>query len=293
MENIPEPPQVALSKARVIGSEFRTTENYTKFELCFAISKRYAMVFQQIPLVKKTAVKEILSLLKRNKPMIRTILGMNCLVLFVFLPTSGIHAQDPLRFEAEVNQLKLKNDSLWNSALPTQVFTGSSSIRMWEDLQARFPEKHIVNSGFGGSQASDLLYYLELLVLDYSPEKVFIYEGDNDLAEGKKPKEILHTLREISGFIQNQHPGLPIVFISAKPSISRWKQRKKYRRFNRKLEKWTRQDASLFFVDVWKPMLEGSRLDKTLFVEDGLHLNSKGYDIWEKILHPHIAIEPY
>lgn len=164
---------------------------------------------------------------------------------------------------------------------------------MWEDLQERFPERQVINSGFGGSQASDLLYYLDGLVLSYDPKKVFIYEGDNDLAEGKKPRGVLRTLEEITDSIHEQYPGVPIVLISAKPSISRWKLRRKYRRFNRKLKKWTGRHADLFFADVWNPMLNEGRLDTSLFIEDGLHMTPEGYDIWEEILQPHLEIKPY
>ena len=78
-----------------------------------------------------------------------------------------------------------RNDSLWDSSRETIVFTGSSSIRFWEDLQERFPENQVLNAGFGGSQASDLLYHLNDLVLRYKPKKVFVYEGDNDIFSKK------------------------------------------------------------------------------------------------------------
>ena len=215
-------------------------------------------------------------------------------ILFVFLCScfhQGLRGQDPLRFEAEVTLIEKNIDSLWDQNTPTLVFTGSSSIRMWADLQERFPEKQILNTGFGGSQASDLLFYLEPLLLKYQPEKVFIYEGDNDLAEGKRPGQVLRTFKEIKEKIHHALPGIPLVLISAKPSISRWNLKGKYRRFNRRLERWTRRDPTLLYADVWNPMLEGRKLDKSLFVEDGLHMNATGYDIWEQVLLPFVEPE--
>ncbi len=244
-------------------------------------------------LAKIIELKDIHTPHHRTKPGTRRILFLLSLLTTLFIAGWQTRAQDPLRFKEEIAQLKLKNDSLWEQERPTQVFTGSSSIRMWKDLQDRFPGHQILNTGFGGSQASDLQYYLDVLVLDYRPEKVFIYEGDNDLAEGKKPKQVLRTLQEITDNIHMIYPGVPIVLISAKPSISRWNLRRKYRRFNRKLEKWTAEYSDLFFADVWNPMLEGRRLDESLFIEDGLHMTQKGYDIWEEILQPHLGAEPY
>ena len=234
--------------------------------------------------------------LKENKSKLYPIRKSGLMgILFLFLGiclSQDLKAQDPLRFEEEITQLKNRNDTLWDADKPTLVFTGSSSIRMWEDLQDRFPDKQILNTGFGGSQASDLLYYLHSLILDYHPEQVFIYEGDNDLAEGKRPGQVLRTLKEIKERIHQAYPGIPIVLISAKPSISRWKLRGKYQRFNRRLMRWTRRDPGLWYADVWNPMVTDRQLDESLFVADGLHMNSSGYDIWEEVIHPLIEPKP-
>jgi lysophospholipase L1-like esterase len=199
-----------------------------------------------------------------------------------------LSAQEPVDFEAEVRQLKAKNDRLWNGADPVILFTGSSSIRMWDDLQERFPDRKILNTGFGGSTASDLLFYLEPLVLDYRPEKVFIYEGDNDLAEGKKVRQVFNTLQEIAGRIEERNPEVPVVFIAAKPSILRWNLRKKYKRLNRRLERWADGHPGRGFADVWQPMLTGRKLNTSLFIADGLHMNNAGYDLWEIVLAPFV-----
>lgn len=206
-----------------------------------------------------------------------------------FSGIATVWGQDPLRFHEEIQTLKEKTDSLWNGEKGTVLFTGSSSIRMWEDLQERFPEQNILNTGFGGSQASDLLYYLEPLVLAYQPKKVFIYEGDNDLAEGKSVKQVLKVLDQISEEVRKDYPEISIVLISAKPSVSRWSLRGKYKRLNKKLERWAARHQYLDFADVWNPMLMDKKLNPSLFIADGLHMNASGYDIWENALKPFIT----
>lgn len=207
-----------------------------------------------------------------------------CLLVAFLLP-DGLRSQDPSRFHGEIENLKARNDSLWNPFRPTLLFTGSSSIRMWKGLEDAFPPYQVVNTGFGGSQASDLLYHLRTLVLDYNPLQVWIYEGDNDLAEGKSPARVLRDMRAVVSGLRAPYPGLPVVLISAKPSISRWRLRGKYRRYNRKLENWAEKDPLLQYADVWDPMLlpDGS-LNTALFIEDGLHMNSEGYQIWSGVL---------
>ncbi len=197
------------------------------------------------------------------------------LVLTACITTFGQNS-----FTKEVDSITIRNDSLWQPTRETIVFTGSSSIRFWTDVQQRFPNYHIINSGFGGSQTSDLLYHVDKLILRYQPKKVFIYEGDNDISSKKRPKEIIKTTQEVLARIQAELPATDIVLISAKPSISRWKWRGKYRRLNKRFLKLANDNPRVQFANVWDIMLNGNKVDKTLFISDGLHMNPSGYDLW-------------
>ena len=92
-------------------------------------------------------------------------------------------------FQEEVLEIQKRLDTVEKGTKPRVVFTGSSSIRLWDDIVTRFPEVEVLNTGFGGSHCSDLLYFIKELVLDYEPDRVFIYEGDNDIFAKKKPKK--------------------------------------------------------------------------------------------------------
>ena len=189
-------------------------------------------------------------------------------------------AQTENNFTSEVNNITSKYDTIWDSKKETIVFTGSSSVRLWKKLEESFPNYQILNTGFGGSQASDLLYFLNDLVLTYNPKKVFIYEGDNDLWAKKRPNKVIGTTQEIIRRIKANEPTTKIILIAAKPSISRWKMRGRYKRLNRKMERISKNDPYLHYVDVWNPMLENRKLKTDIFIKDGLHMNQKGYDIW-------------
>ncbi len=190
------------------------------------------------------------------------------------------NAQLENKFANEVRDINTKYDTIWNAGKETIVFTGSSSVRFWNALEQSFPNQQIINTGFGGSQATDLLIFLDDLVLDYNPKKVFIYEGDNDLWAKERPNQVITVTEEIIQRIKANNPNTEIVLISAKPSISRWKMRRKYRRLNRKMERLTQRDPFINYVDVWFPMLENKKLKTDIFIKDGLHMNQKGYDIW-------------
>ena len=61
----------------------------------------------------------------------------------------GIYGQQ--QFKAEVEALNARYNTLVNTNKKLVVFTGSSSIRMWHDVDSRFSRNTIINTGFGGS----------------------------------------------------------------------------------------------------------------------------------------------
>ena len=208
--------------------------------------------------------------------------------LFFLLAFMTIQSQDPKRFKDEVDIIQKKYDTLWDSSKETIVFAGSSSIRTWYNLDMLFPDHQIVNTGFGASQASDLLAYTDELILMFNPYQVFIYEGDNDIAANKKPKKIVNTTLEIIKRIREKRRDTQIILIAAKPSVARWSLKRKYKKLNRKFKRHCEKDNLLQFADVWKPMLQGRKLKQDIFEEDGLHMNAKGYEIWYTVIKPFI-----
>jgi lysophospholipase L1-like esterase len=207
------------------------------------------------------------------------------LFLFIFCFHAS-YAQIAEDFSKEVALIAQRNDNIWDQNRETIVFTGSSSVRLWEGLEDLFPDYQVLNTGFGGSQTSDLLQYIQPLVLNYQPKKVFIYEGDNDLIFKKYPARIIRTTKKVIDSIWQQYPTTEIVLISAKPSIERWHLKRRYQRLNKKFEKLAEDTSQLYFVNVWDSMLDNGVIDESLFIEDGLHLNKKGYDLWYKAIKP-------
>jgi lysophospholipase L1-like esterase len=208
-------------------------------------------------------------------------------IFFIFL-SFNLAAQDPLRFEREVTKLTAGDSALNKKKLI--LFTGSSSIRMWKDLKIDFPKHNVLNRGFGGSEMSDLLYYAQPLIVNYKPVKIFIYEGDNDINSGKSAEEILKSAEDLLVVIRKNLPkNVRVVFISPKPSIARSHLNDKYEDYNQKLKAWCSQQRYVQFADVWTPMLDSSgKVVPELFIEDGLHMNRKGYDIWKQVLRKYL-----
>jgi len=212
-------------------------------------------------------------------------------IIFVFILFFGIFissAQDPNRFKKDVDELCGKEYS-FSPNKKLVVFAGSSSVRMWKDVQDYFPDYNVINNGFGGSHFSDLIFYYDELILKQQPDILFIYEGDNDIAGNKKPNLIKHQARELYDKIRGDLPSTEIIFISPKPSIARVNLKSKYEKLNKRLKRYCDKNENLEFADVWHPMLdENGNVFQGIFIEDGLHMNKKGYDIWGKVLLPYL-----
>ena len=205
-------------------------------------------------------------------------------LFFLLLGTFLSNAQDPNRLKKDINELVSKEHNFSNDK-KLVVFAGSSSIRMWKDVQSYFPEYNVINNGFGGSQFSDLLYFYDDVILKSKPEILFIYEGDNDINDNKKPRKILKQAKQLTVKIQKDLPETRIIYISPKPSIARVHLKNEYIKFNKKLKKYCNKQGNIGFADVWNPMLDAKgNVFKDVFIADGLHMNKKGYDIWGKVI---------
>ena len=171
------------------------------------------------------------------------------------------------------------------------VFTGSSSFTRWTDVQDYYPGYPILNRAFGGSSLTDVIRFVDQVVLQYQPKEIVLYCGENDFAgDPKLPAYKVYdrfvTLIEI---IRNKLPKTPIVYVCMKPSPSRWYMRAKFVAANDWIKQYCEAQPNLKFVDVWNAMLDEHGVPKPdIFLGDKLHMNAKGYHIWQPILAPYL-----
>ncbi len=199
------------------------------------------------------------------------------------------NAQNANRFKDEVDKL-YNQEYNFNPEKKLVVFAGSSSIRMWKDVADYFPQFNVINNGFGGSQFSDLLYFYNQLITKQKPDYLFVYEGDNDLAGDKKISAVYKDFKTFVKKVRVDLPATKVIFISPKPSIARWDLKKKYEKFNKKMNRYcSKKNDNIDFADVWDSMLDNNGIVfQDIFLNDGLHMKKKGYDIWEKTLLPYL-----
>lgn len=167
------------------------------------------------------------------------------------------------------------------------VFVGSSSIRLWNTLATDFPGIPIVNRGFGGSEMADALRFTDRIILPYRPRMVVVYAGDNDLWNGKSPQRVLDDFRSLVRSVHQELPETRVAFIAVKPSVARWKMAPEVRATNELVRRFAASDPRVDYIDIFTPMLGADGTPRPdLFVEDGLHLNSRGYELWTSVVGP-------
>jgi lysophospholipase L1-like esterase/nicotinamidase-related amidase len=205
------------------------------------------------------------------------------------LPRS--HAEGPpapSRWEKEIAAFERQDKAHAPPKNPI-LFVGSSSIRLW-DLKKSFPDMVLLNRGFGGSQIADAIYLAPRIILKYEPRMVVFYAGDNDLAAGKSPQQVLSDFQSLAQIIHRDLPRTRIVFLSIKTSVARWKLVDKIRAANRLVEAYCKEHERLEYIDVGSALLgEDGKPRAELFARDGLHLNERGYARWAPIVRAAIA----
>lgn len=211
-------------------------------------------------------------------------------VATILLFTGSIFSAEnqPIRWEKDIQAFEL-SDRTNPPPKKAILFIGSSSIRMWKDLQNDFPNLPVINRGFGGSQIEDSTYFAERIVFPYEPRLIIMYAGGNDINAGKSAQRVYEDFKAFVSKVHSKLPATKIGYISIAPNPARWKQIETVREANKLIKEYTMNDPRLFFIDTHSHMLgkDGYPLPD-IFLDDKLHMNRKGYEIWKKVIEPYL-----
>lgn len=153
-------------------------------------------------------------------------------------------------------------------------FVGSSTIALWHTLNDDFDNINIQQRGLGGAVLSDIIIHGESLFLKHMPETVVLYIGDND--PGAYNFSTFKSYMEL--FVENfsfRFPDSRLILISVKPSPERYNEYDYYLSVNA-LEKELSNNPNIDYVDIWTDIYSNP---SQYFSEDGLHMNSRGYNL--------------
>ena len=157
-------------------------------------------------------------------------------------------------------------------------------MRLWKTLVEDLPEYRVINRAFGGSQITDVIHYMDRVVLPYSPPVIVFYPGADSTQT---------VLPDFKAFVTNVHsrlPKTPIAFMSLLPKPANLAAVDSVRDANRLIKEFIDTQPGLSFIDTFfETVGPDGHPRPELFREDGLHTNERGYALWTKLVRNHLA----
>ncbi len=183
------------------------------------------------------------------------------------------------------------------------MFYGHSFFTRWggkswgfrradEDIRMKDGSLAVVNHGFGTSTSLDLLYNYDRLVKPWAPRVLVINIFNNDPSRGYNAAEIVNHVALLCDFATADFPDIKIICLSAAPGPKRNGLEDYFTRtrdeYDPMLKDFCDKRANCTFVNQsdWD-MFYASAENKAnrivrgdIFVEDKVHLNQAGYDLY-------------
>ncbi len=215
---------------------------------------------------------------------------IRCLIfIFIFfISCSPLDKYEDTRekWEKEIKKLESLNQ-IENYSDNAILFIGSSSIRLWKSIKEDLAPYEPIKRGYGGSRYSDLIHFTERLVSPHKVKAVGIFVA-NDITGGindLSPEEVLNLVKFIVKKIRKSHKNKPIFFIETTPTSRRWKVWDKISKANDLIKDFSSNNKNIFYIDTRSYYIKSNGMpNDDFFIRDKLHLNSKGYKLWAKII---------
>jgi len=136
-----------------------------------------------------------------------------------------------------------------------------------------------------------VIRYADDIIFPYQPKQIVIYCGENDLAASDSVTALLvfHRFKQLFQIIRTRLPEIPVIFISMKPSPSRQYLMPKMQEGNLLIKHFLKKKKKTVFIDVYHQMLNADGTPvQDIFLGDQLHMNAKGYAVWQKLIEPYL-----
>lgn len=167
------------------------------------------------------------------------------------------------------------------------LFAGSSSIRLWSNLEKDMSPYHVIQRGYGGAKLSDFAVYAGRIFDPHPCRAIVIFVG-NDITgtdQDKKPEEVASLFKSVLKTIRKSHPATPVFWIQITPTASRWKVWPEIQKANSLIKDICSRQKNTYFIKTDYAFLNEKGLPKDeFFREDKLHLTEKGYAVWTDII---------
>ncbi len=193
---------------------------------------------------------------------------------------------DVTRFQSSIEQFE-RFDNRNSPIKEATLFVGSSSIVYWKTAQF-FPNYAVINRGFGGASIGEIEHFYDDVIKRHNPKNVVLY-SDIDIENGVEPAIAVANHIRLIMRIEQDFPNANILILDMKPTLVDFILGKNVRankvKANTLLKKFANARSQRHYIDVTATMMtKAGKLNDTLFLDDGMHLNDKGYQAWQPLI---------
>ncbi|SOE21365.1 Lysophospholipase L1 [Spirosomataceae bacterium TFI 002] len=196
------------------------------------------------------------------------------------------YADTKTYWEEDIKKLEAQ-DKIENYPDDAILYIGSSSIRLWKNIDEDMQPYNSIQRGYGGAHFYDLIHFTDRLVSPHKIQALVIFVA-NDITGGDAdipPKEVLRLFKYTVSEVRKSHPNIPIFQIAITPTPSRWAVWDQTKQANELLQAYCNRTQGLHFIETEEAFLDGDGQPRPeLFIQDMLHLKQVGYDIWKELI---------
>lgn len=161
------------------------------------------------------------------------------------------------------------------------VFLGDSITEMgaWNELLEKL---NIKNRGISGDTTTGLLKRISVIAAG-KPDKILIMIGINDICSKRENTlSIINNYRQILATLSKLTPESKIYIQSILPAKNR-KFKQKIKKTNTELVKLA-AEFNYNYLDLYSYFINNENELDQQYTSDGIHLNGKGYLLWQRII---------
>ncbi len=169
---------------------------------------------------------------------------------------------------------------------PCLLFLGDSLVE-WGDWDGLLPGFTVINRGRAGERLEELAARLpaELRTVP-EPDHILIMSGTNNLLSDDHFFPLIY--RTMLPRLQALRPAVPVTIHSMAPMRLDWLAGERIEEANRQLQQIAAA-TDCRYLDLTGPFTSHCPTGGTpCFLEDGIHLSSRGYAIWADAIRSHL-----
>lgn len=202
-----------------------------------------------------------------------------CLPAIAQSPETDVWEKDIRRFE--------HLDSVESHPEDAVLFAGSSSIRLWSNIESDISPYPVIQRGYGGARLSDFTFFAGRIIYPHPCRAIVLFIA-NDITGSeadKTPEQVRDLFLDVLNTIRKKFPDTPVFWIEITPTGLRWKVWPQIEKANQLIQKACNKEKNTYFISTKNLFLNSSGIPRDeLFRDDRLHLNEKGYAVWTGVI---------